>query len=138
MIRRPPRSTLFPYTTLFRSPLPDISRERSSGPRPGQPIRPEQPSQGRPLRPAAGAAEPARPFEHRRGPLRTGTRPGPRTPGRPGMLPPLPEKLPPKAEPGKPLYARKAPPRQRPVIDKREMEGERKLHPTREIGRAHV
>src|SRR5439155_479324 len=31
----------------------------------------------------------------------------------------------------KPLYARKAPPRQRPVIDKREMEGERKLHPTR-------
>src|SRR2546430_14527026 len=26
MIRRPPRSTLFPYTTLFRSPL--IGRER--------------------------------------------------------------------------------------------------------------
>src|SRR2546425_3903151 len=24
MIRRPPRSTLFPYTTLFRSPLPDV------------------------------------------------------------------------------------------------------------------
>src|SRR3712207_8491182 len=24
MIRRPPRSTLFPYTTLFRSPLPTI------------------------------------------------------------------------------------------------------------------
>src|SRR3712207_8888993 len=24
MIRRPPRSTLFPYTTLFRSPLKDI------------------------------------------------------------------------------------------------------------------
>src|SRR2546422_3535298 len=23
MIRRPPRSTLFPYTTLFRSPYPD-------------------------------------------------------------------------------------------------------------------
>src|SRR5574343_798628 len=23
MIRRPPRSTLFPYTTLFRSPMPD-------------------------------------------------------------------------------------------------------------------
>ena len=47
------------------------------------------------------------------------------------MLPPLPEKLPPKAEPGKPLYARKTPPRQRPAIDKREIEGERKLHPTR-------
>src|SRR3712207_8844638 len=24
MIRRPPRSTLFPYTTLFRSPLVDL------------------------------------------------------------------------------------------------------------------
>src|SRR5256886_16288108 len=32
MIRRPPRSTLFPYTTLFRSPLGnlrvDIARDR--------------------------------------------------------------------------------------------------------------
>src|SRR2546426_6937085 len=28
MIRRPPRSTLFPYTTLFRS-APDACRERS-------------------------------------------------------------------------------------------------------------
>src|SRR2546430_9385389 len=26
MIRRPPRSTLFPYTTLFRSRLPDEDR----------------------------------------------------------------------------------------------------------------
>jgi translation initiation factor IF-2 len=118
-----------PLPTGNRGPLPDVSRERPTGPRPGQPIRPQQPSQGRPLRPAG--AEPARPFEHRRGPLPTGTRPGPRTPGRPGMLPPLPEKLPPKAEPGKPLYARKTPPRQRPAIDKREIEGERKLHPTR-------
>src|SRR3712207_7632448 len=25
MIRRPPRSTLFPYTTLFRSPKPDTN-----------------------------------------------------------------------------------------------------------------
>src|SRR2546430_12922994 len=25
MIRRPPRSTLFPYTTLFRSPFPPFS-----------------------------------------------------------------------------------------------------------------
>ena len=47
------------------------------------------------------------------------------------MLPPLPDKMPPKAEPGKPLYARKPPQRQRQVVDKREMEGERKLHPTR-------
>src|SRR2546430_11684401 len=29
MIRRPPRSTLFPYTTLFRSrPLPDLAGAR--------------------------------------------------------------------------------------------------------------
>ena len=48
------------------------------------------------------------------------------------MLPPLPDKVPTKAEPGKPLYARKPPQRQRPVADKREMEGERKLHPTRQ------
>src|SRR2546429_4896534 len=29
MIRRPPRSTLFPYTTLFRSPLRSTRRRRS-------------------------------------------------------------------------------------------------------------
>src|SRR2546426_2016439 len=28
MIRRPPRSTLFPYTTLFRSLIPDDRRHR--------------------------------------------------------------------------------------------------------------
>src|SRR5215813_5985430 len=34
MIRRPPRSTLFPYTTLFRSPLlPDGPRPRRAAPR---------------------------------------------------------------------------------------------------------
>ena len=48
------------------------------------------------------------------------------------MLPPLPDKAPAKAEPGKPLYTRKPPQRQRPGADKREMEGERKLHPTRQ------
>ena len=54
-------------------------------------------------------------------------------PGRPGMLPPLPpDKAPPKAEPGKPLYTRKPTQRQRPALDKREIEGERKLHPTRQ------
>src|SRR3989442_6050342 len=29
MIRRPPRSTLFPYTTLFRSPAPLVERRFS-------------------------------------------------------------------------------------------------------------
>jgi len=43
----------------------------------------------------------------------------------------LPEKLPPKAEPGKPIYARKPPARARPFAEKRFEEGERKLHPVR-------
>src|SRR2546425_3662523 len=30
MIRRPPRSTLFPYTTLFRSPTENGPRDRSN------------------------------------------------------------------------------------------------------------
>src|SRR5256885_16005689 len=33
MIRRPPRSTLFPYTTLFRSPRLFSERSLRSGPR---------------------------------------------------------------------------------------------------------
>src|SRR3712207_7044508 len=33
MIRRPPRSTLFPYTTLFRSGSPSASRPRSAAKR---------------------------------------------------------------------------------------------------------
>src|SRR2546427_1410488 len=32
MIRRPPRSTLFPYTTLFRSPLGVLARQRVAQP----------------------------------------------------------------------------------------------------------
>src|SRR3712207_7221919 len=43
MIRRPPRSTLFPYTTLFRSPPGELPRAR------GQGTAPER-------RPAAGPA----------------------------------------------------------------------------------
>src|SRR2546425_1349014 len=31
MIRRPPRSTLFPYTTLFRSPLPTTCMREPGG-----------------------------------------------------------------------------------------------------------
>jgi translation initiation factor IF-2 len=140
----PPRPPLpsgnrgpLPSTTHGASrPLGQGAQRPAGGPRPGQPMRPQQqPAQGRTYTPRpAGApgSAPARPFEQRRGPMPTGTRPGPRAPGRPGMLPPFPEKLPPKAEPGKPLYTRKPPQRQRPVADKREQEGERKLHPTRQ------
>src|SRR2546429_3122587 len=36
MIRRPPRSTLFPYTTLFRSIWGRLRRTRSALPPPGE------------------------------------------------------------------------------------------------------
>src|SRR5689334_23439432 len=39
MIRRPPRSTLFPYTTLFRSPwigVRDVARSGAMGVDPGE------------------------------------------------------------------------------------------------------
>src|SRR5258705_3459703 len=52
MIRRPPRSTLFPYTTLFRSLL---LRARSRGPVPG--VSRGREEQRRPARPA-GVAPP--------------------------------------------------------------------------------
>src|SRR5713226_4324969 len=120
-----------------RGPLPGTGAggQRQGGPRPGQPMRPMPAGQGGrsyPSRPGGGPAGQPRPFEQRRGTAPSGTRPGTRTPGRPGMLPPLPpDRVPPKAEPGKPLYTRRPTQRQRPVLDKREMEGERKLHPTR-------
>src|SRR2546422_1658353 len=45
MIRRPPRSTLFPYTTLFRSRhgLQPARRRPSRRPRSANPARPERP-----------------------------------------------------------------------------------------------
>src|SRR2546427_9569669 len=42
MIRRPPRSTLFPYTTLFRSQPPeglDKPAQRIEGKQPSEPVR---------------------------------------------------------------------------------------------------
>src|SRR3712207_8919114 len=40
MIRRPPRSTLFPYTTLFRSRVsrPGLRKGRSKSPNPHRPL----------------------------------------------------------------------------------------------------
>jgi translation initiation factor IF-2 len=138
---RPPLGRSMP--TGNRGPIPGTvpGSGRPSGPRPGQPMRPQQSGQGqgRPFTPRpggpggpGGTGAPNRPWAQRPGAVPTGSRPGPRTPGRPAMLPPLPDKMPSKAEPGKPLYTRKPPQRQRPAADKREMEGERKLHPTRQ------
>src|SRR2546429_2931618 len=44
MIRRPPRSTLFPYTTLFRSPNRHrpVHRRSARGDRPGKRDRPRR------------------------------------------------------------------------------------------------
>jgi translation initiation factor IF-2 len=133
-----------PMPTGNRGPLP--SGDRPSGPRPGQPMRPQQGGQGgqgrpyspRPSGSPGGQGGPGGPqnrpsYGGRPGAVPTGTRPGPRQPGRPGMLPaPPPDRIPSKAEPGKPLYTRRPTQRQRPTSDKREMEGERKLHPTRQ------
>src|SRR2546430_11272544 len=55
MIRRPPRSTLFPYTTLFRSPLGEIH-----GIHPGS----EVTALGGPLRCPVGNAMKGRSEEH--------------------------------------------------------------------------
>src|SRR3712207_8369514 len=56
MIRRPPRSTLFPYTTLFRSHRRGVPRRlREDGRPPGHRDR------GRPARGGPGRAEAARP-----------------------------------------------------------------------------
>ena len=49
-------------------------------------------------------------------------------PGGPGLPPPG---VPPKAEPGKPIYERKPAARAKPTLEKRFEEGERKLHPVR-------
>src|SRR3712207_7467334 len=69
MIRRPPRSTLFPYTTLFRSP-PPRARRRRCPPRASRRCRrpgPRAPRTGRapPAPPGTGpAARPTRSEEH--------------------------------------------------------------------------
>src|SRR3712207_7786260 len=66
MIRRPPRSTLFPYTTLFRSASPDpdgVRRQCARTPDPCTtlaPARPPRPST-RPARRGCSAAGPAIP-----------------------------------------------------------------------------
>jgi translation initiation factor IF-2 len=87
-------------------------------PYPGRPGQPSAPGQRYPQRPGA----PGRPM-----PGRTGQHPVRPVPG----SGPLPEKVPPKAEPGKPIYERKPAARARPTLEKRFEEGERKLHPVR-------
>src|SRR5690349_22480828 len=51
MLRRPPRSTLFPYTTLFRSPAEAVEQSPRPEPRPRESAPREMPRQERPQRP---------------------------------------------------------------------------------------
>src|SRR5271169_1717535 len=128
-------------STLQRYP----ARPGGPGGAPGQ-SRPGAP-QG--MRPAGGAPQQYRPSSAPQG--RPGGAPGQRPGGPPSRFPQRPgsgggpggrdNKGPvgtqrpgagvPKAEPGKPLYARKPAARGRPLIEKRYAEGERKLHPVR-------
>jgi len=113
-----------------------VAGSRASGPRPGSRCAlsnraKDGPSHLDPVAPAVRVGHNPDLLEQRRGPMPTGTRPGPRAPGRPGMLR-FPEKLPPKAEPGKPLYTRSLPSASAPLRISASQEGERKLHPTRQ------
>src|SRR2546429_8038728 len=60
MIRRPPRSTLFPYTTLFRSVRLERGRRRAARHRVGSPGRPDQPREFSRLRAVLRLAAAAR------------------------------------------------------------------------------
>jgi translation initiation factor IF-2 len=111
------------------NPLPPGARVNPpAAPRPSAAPRAGSPQSRFPARPVPG--RPGQPIQGRPGqslPARTGA---PRTGGR--AVPSLPpDKVPPKAEPGKPIYERKPAARARPTIEKRFEEGERKLHPVR-------
>jgi len=114
-------------TSTYAPGKPPFIPQRPTGPgmRPGAPgARPPQLS-GRPAPTGPRPSGPGRPGE----PSRPGMRPGGR-----GVRPPTgrtPGNLPPKPEPGKPIYVRKPEQRTRPLVDKRFEEGERKLHPVR-------
>src|SRR2546429_2682933 len=82
MIRRPPRSTLFPYTTLFRSPGREHAADR------GGRIPPRVRGRWNAARGLVGLAAPSPPgvgdpSTHRGGPRRAG---GDRRPVRPGSV----------------------------------------------------
>src|SRR5580700_9095644 len=155
---RPTTPGTAPGAPMTARPAAAPGAPRPSGaPAPGQryPVRPGAPSgpgQGRPgapqgMRPG-GAPQQFRPSGAPQG--RPGGAPGQRPGGPPSRYPQRPggggpggrdNKAPvgaqrpgagvPKAEPGKPLYARKPAARGRPLIEKRYAEGERKLHPVR-------
>src|SRR5258708_16937116 len=64
MIRRPPRSTLFPYTTLFRSLCPRVPSERTRKMRAYRRLAPEKVPASRPAPGWPPSAHTARSEEH--------------------------------------------------------------------------
>jgi translation initiation factor IF-2 len=107
-----------PATAPATAPRPSAAVPPAKPSAPGAPPPAARPGAGRPpaaARPVgAHPVAPARPGAHR-----------PAPPAQPRVA------APPKAEPGKPIYARKPAPRARPLMEKRFEEGERKLHPVR-------
>jgi translation initiation factor IF-2 len=125
-----PTSSAKPAPKPNWNPLPPGARVNPPAPvRPAASARPGAPQSRFPARPGAPGrpgqqvpARPGQPMPGRPGGPRPGARPAPALPS---------EKMPPKAEPGKPIYERKPAARARPTIEKRFEEGERKLHPVR-------
>src|SRR3989475_4964874 len=101
MIRRPPRSTLFPYTTLFRSPHRDVLDRRQGRRHPPPPAPVHRPHGARHERAphAGGGARPAGPRPRVAG--GKGAQPPPPLRGTPQPTPPalLPSSLPRRAPP---------------------------------------
>jgi translation initiation factor IF-2 len=117
----PPKPNWNPLPPGARVNPPAAPRPTASARPVGQPSRfPARPGQGRPGQPVPGRT--GQPSHERTA--------APRPGGRAGTLLP-PDKAPPKAEPGKPIYERKPAARARPTMEKRFEEGERKLHPVR-------
>jgi translation initiation factor IF-2 len=129
----PPRPTARPAASSTKpaAPAKPVVRPNWNPLPPGARVNP--PASARPSASSRPGAPQSR-FPSRQGaPGRPGQAPtgrpgGPR--GRPVPLLP-PDRVPPKAEPGKPIYERKPAARARPTMEKRFEEGERKLHPVR-------
>src|SRR5579864_6473506 len=117
----PPKPNWNPLPPGARVNPPAAPRPTASARPAGQPAKfPTRAGQGRPGQPVPGRT--GQPLYERAGASRPGGRPAPSLP---------PDKMPPKAEPGKPIYERKPAARARPTIEKRFEEGGRKLHPVR-------
>jgi translation initiation factor IF-2 len=140
-------ATAPPATSARHATSPAVTAKPGATARPAPPAKSAPKPNWNPLPPGARVNPPApiRPTATARpgAPRRTGqpvpVRPGQPMPARPGgprpggrPAPSLPsDKMPSKAEPGKPIYERKPAARARPTMEKRFEEGERKLHPVR-------